>query len=309
MNQEHHRTRHGIVTAYVPTDRRAVRSRPLVLLAALGVVAAGDGCDRSQAGSPRGQGDQLVVFAAASLREAFTALARDFQHERPGVEVVFNFAGTQELRRQIEQGAGADVFAAADERHMDELLRAGKVLSPVPFAENEPVVVVTAHARGAEESSATTSRIETFADLPEATRLVIGAPDVPIGRYTLAILDRANRRFGDSFRSRVEARVVSQELNVRQVLAKVMLGEADAGIVYRTDASTSLGRVRVVPIPSDINVVATYPIAVVAHAARGGPAAASPLARAWIELVLSADGRRALRAAGFLTRARSGTEP
>jgi molybdate transport system substrate-binding protein len=237
--------------------------------------------------------DKLLVFAAASLREVFTSLGEGFEHGHPGVDVAFNFAGTQELRTQLEHGALADVFASADMRHMDDLVLASRVSGPVIFARNEPVVVV------AQESAA---KLKTLADLPKAKRIVIGVPDVPIGRYTLQILDRAAAgALGVDFRSKVEAKVVSRELNVRQVLAKVSLGEADAGFVYRTDAQTSLDRVSVVTIPPEVNVIAEYPIAVVSGSAH------PELARAWVELVRSAEGQRVLGQAGFLPAA--GSDP
>jgi molybdate transport system substrate-binding protein len=226
-----------------------------------------------------------VVYAAASLRDAFTTMGADFKRTHPGVTVTFNFAGTQELRTQLEHGAAVDVFASADTKHMDELVRATRVAAPVVFARNEPVVIV------ARESAAT---VRTFADLPAASRIVIGVPAVPIGRYTVQILDRASTTLGADFRAKVEAKVVSKELNVRQIVAKVGLGEAQAGIVYRTDARPGPEGLTVVTIPSDANVIAEYPIATVTNAPHPG------LARAWVDFVMSADGQRALANAGFL---------
>lgn len=226
---------------------------------------------------------ELVVFAAASLREAFGDLEPVLRASHADVNVTFNFAGTQELRTQLEHGAHADVFASADQRHMSELLATHHVLEPVVFARNEPVVVV---ARERAEA------IRTFADLPAAERIVLGVPDVPIGRYTNEVLERASgSALGSDFRARVEARVVSRELNVRQVLAKVSLGEADAGIVYRTDAND---QVSVVDIPPEVNVVAEYPIAIATEASD------PVLARAFVDIVLSDGGRTALERRGFM---------
>lgn len=226
---------------------------------------------------------ELVVFAAVSLREAFTALGKDFERTHPGVELRFNFAGTGELRTQLEHGARADVFASADPLHMQALERAGKVSNPVIFARNEPVIVVSKDATGT---------IQSLADLPRAERIVIGTPEVPIGRYALQIFDRAAVTLGSDFRARVEAKVVSRELNVRQVLAKVRLGEAQAGVVYRSDVA-GLSDVGVVGIPVEINVVAEYPQAIVTGTSRPS------LARDFTELVASDVGRRALTHAGF----------
>lgn len=235
-------------------------------------------------GDPPEPEKRLVVFAAASLREAFTDIGEQFKRTHPGVDVAFNFAGTQELRRQLEHGARADVFASADERHMAELHREGAVAAPVVFAHNEPVIVV----------SPDDTSIQALADLPAAQRLVIGVPEVPIGRYTLRILERAEASLGPSFASSVQARVVSREFNVRQVLMKVSVGEAQAGFVYRTDIAVAGEGVRVVTIPPDINVLAKYPIAVVTNAPHPG------LAQAWVDLVVSPAGRKALRDAKFL---------
>jgi molybdate transport system substrate-binding protein len=224
------------------------------------------------------------VFAASSLRDAFTALSSAFKAAHPGVELTFNFAGSQELRAQIEQGASADVFASADTKHMEALRTASRVQAPVLFAHNEPVVVV------AKESA---SKVKSLADLPGLERIVLGAAEVPIGRYSLQILERASASLGADFRARVEAKVVSRELNVRQVLSKVSLGEAQAGIVYRSDALSAKDAVVTLTIPPEQNVMADYPIAVVADAAH------PLLARAWLALVSSEEGQRALTAAGF----------
>lgn len=230
------------------------------------------------------QEDKLVVFAATSLRDAFGNISEMFKASHPGVEVTFNFAGTQELRTQLEQGAAVDVFASADQKHMGELVKAGRTSAPVLIARNEPVIVVAKEA---------TQTIHGLADLPTAARLVIGTPEVPIGRYTLQILDKATSSFGADFRSRVEAKVVSRELNVRQVLTKVKLGEAEAGFVYRTDAK-SAPELSVLTIPADANVIAEYPIALVSGAQH------PELAKAWVELVRSDAGQSALQGAGFL---------
>lgn len=276
-----------------------MRRLPSLWLAALLSVALG--CSRDEraltehAGAPPGvREDELVVYAASSLRDAFTALGETFERTHPGVELSFDFAGTQELRTQLEHGASADVFASADQEHMRELVGAGRASAPLVFARNEPVIVV---------SRERAAGIRTLAELPRASRIVVGASEVPIGRYTLQILDRAAPSLGADFRARVEAHVVSRELNVRQVLMKVSLGEAEAGIVYRTDANAARGAVSVVSIPVDVNVLAEYPIAVVAGAAHPG------LARDWIALVLSGDGQRALERAGFLLPIAAGEAP
>jgi len=227
---------------------------------------------------------ELVVFAATSLREPFTRLGESWKTAHPGAALTFNFAGTQELRTQLEQGATADVFASADQRHMDELVKGDRASAPALFARNEPVIVV---AKEAAES------IRALSDLARAKRLVIGAPEVPIGRYTLQVLDKAAGSLGATFRADIESKVVSRELNVRQVLNKVKLGEAEAGIVYRTDA-LSAPELTVITIPAELNVIAEYPIATVTEAKH------PKLAQSFVELVRSQEGRSALEHAGFL---------
>jgi molybdate transport system substrate-binding protein len=234
-------------------------------------------------GGPAG-GTTLTVFAAASLRDVFTALGTTFEKEHPGVKAQFNFAGSQELRIQIEQGAPADVFASADIKHMDAARKAGLVDAPKLLATNAPVIVVPADNPG---------KVKSLADLPTVKRLVIGTPEVPIGAYTLQILEKAKAQLGPEFPARVQARVASRELNVRQVLTKVMLGEADAGIVYRTDARSAADKVRVVEIPAEFNVVTEYPIATLARAPH------PDLANAWVALLTGPAGQAALEGTGF----------
>jgi len=220
---------------------------------------------------------ELVVFAASSLREAFQQLGNSFEQGQPGAHVALNLAGSQDLRVQIENGAAADVFASADLRQMQALAKLA--VAPKIFARNVPVLVVPA---------GNPAGLRSFADLPKARRIVLGAAEVPIGAYTERILEAA----GPEFRRRVEERVVSRELNVRQVLAKVALGEADAAIVYRTDAQAAAGKVQMLEIPGA--PVAEYPIA---------PLAGAPhpeLARRFVELVLSPAGQRVLENFGFL---------
>ena len=219
----------------------------------------------------------VVVFAAASLKESFEELGALFEKEHPDVQVRLNLAGSQELRTQLEHGAAADLFASADEAQMAALQ--GLALSPAVFARNEPVVIVP--------GDAPPLRLD---DLPRAKRIVLGDAAVPIGAYA----DRILARRGAAFRRSVEAHVVSRELNVRQVLAKVSLGEADAAIVYRTDALAAGPKVRATRIPAADNVLAAYPIAQL----RGAQHPA--LAAALLQLVLSPRGRAVLERRGFL---------
>jgi len=230
------------------------------------------------------EAQDLTVFAAASLREVFQSIALTFEKQHPNLKVRFNFAGSQDLRVQIEQGAKVDVFASADWKHMKSLATQGLVAEPRVFARNLPVVVVPKN---------NPAKVQTFADLAKVTHLVVGAPEVPIGAYTENIFAAAEKLNGKAFADKVRANVRSRELNVRQVLTKVALGEGDAGIVYKTDALTMPDKVQVIEIPSAINVVAEYPIA----ALKAAPHA--ELAREFVKLVLSKEGEKVLTAAGF----------
>jgi molybdate transport system substrate-binding protein len=251
-------------------------TRAIALCLTLGAAAA------VSAKAPPGD---LLVFEAASLKEAFTTISARFEKEHPGAHVIANAAGSQELRAQIEQGAPADLFASADERHMNALRSAGLAVEPALFACNEPVVAVR---------SGLAATLKTFADLPRAERIVVGAPEVPIGAYTAQVLQKAAAKYGPDFAARVQARIVSREANVRQVLAKIVLGEADAGVVYRSDVRAAKGKLAVVEIPPELNVTAAYPIAVLKAAPHPS------LAHAFVDLVRSPAGVAALREAGFV---------
>ncbi|MFW6198359.1 MAG: molybdate ABC transporter substrate-binding protein [Acidobacteriota bacterium] len=229
---------------------------------------------------------ELSVFAASSLTEAFRQLEEGFEAAHPDIDVRLTFSGSQVLRLQLEQGAVADVFASANERHMDALVDAGMVSYSRVFAHNELVVVVPPD---------NPASVDSFPELPRAERLVIGTEGVPVGIYTRQLLDRAGAELGEEFVARLRDSVVSEEANVRLVRAKVELGEADAAIVYRTDATVS-DRVKVVAVPESLNVRASYFI---------GPITASgnPAADRFIAYVLSEEGRRALEDHGFVTGA------
>jgi molybdate transport system substrate-binding protein len=227
---------------------------------------------------------ELTVFAASSLGDALQELGRRFAQEHRGATVAFNFAGSQELRTQLEHGARADVAAFADELQLQTLVREGLAGPPSIFARNQPALIVP---------KGNPAGLRSLRDLPRARRIVFGDPSVPVGAYTARVLDAADARYGPGFRQAVEARVVSRELNVRQVLAKVSLGEADAAIVYRTDALAARNTVETVVIPAELNVEAAYPIA----ALRNAPE--PELASAFVRLVLSPEGQAILARHGF----------
>ncbi|MGQ0571126.1 MAG: molybdate ABC transporter substrate-binding protein [Armatimonadota bacterium] len=227
----------------------------------------------------------LSVFAAASLTEAFTLLGNVLEQRRPSLRITHNFAGSQQLATQIEQGARADVFASADQRWMDYLQQRGLVAGIArEFARNRLVVIVP------RSNQARITRLQDLAN--PRVKVVLAADAVPVGRYSREALEKLNRApgFPQDYAQRVLRNVVSQEENVRGVVAKVQLGEADAGIVYRSDVTPATAeRVQVLDIPDRHNVLASYPMAVLKAASNPDAAAA------FVSLVLSSLGQRVLR--------------
>jgi molybdate transport system substrate-binding protein len=250
--------------------RTRTRLAAVLAAAALGLAACGGG---SSGGSGGQSPAEIKVFAAASLTAAFTELGRRYTAAQ-GTKVTFNFAGSQALATQIGQGAPADVFASADLDNMAKVK--DLVATPQSFASNRLAIVVEqGNPRG----------IRTLDDLAGGdVKVVLAAREVPAGRYAKQVLDRAG----------VKVTPVSQEDNVKAVVAKVSLGEADAGIVYVTDVAAGGARVEGVDIPREQNVVATYPIATV----KAGKA--QDAAQAFMDLVLSGQGQEVLHRYGFL---------
>jgi molybdate transport system substrate-binding protein len=228
----------------------------------------------------------LSVFAAASLTDAFTELGQKFEAGHPGVSVTFNFAGSQALRTQIEEGAPADVFASANKTEMDTLGKDGFVAQGTSqvFLNNKLVVILPAN---------NTTHVTKLEDLANpGVMLVLAAEEVPVGKYARQALDQMNGQFGTDFKDKVLANVVSNEDNVKQVVAKVQLGEADAGIVYTSDA-VAAPELKTIEIPGELNVIAQYPIAALTKSAN------ADLANAFIEYILSNDGQSILQKWGF----------
>ncbi|HEY7635078.1 MAG TPA: molybdate ABC transporter substrate-binding protein [Gemmatimonadales bacterium] len=232
----------------------------------------------------------LTVYAAASLTEAFRDLSHALEQSRPGLAVRFNFAGSQQLAFQIEQGAPADVFASADQRWMDDVKEKGLVdKDALVFARNRLVVILP------RTNPARIARLEGLAR--RGIKIVMAAEAVPAGKYGREVLRKLASAdgFPPEYDQRVLGNVVSQEENVKSIVSKVQLGEADAGFVYRSDVTPSLSRyVRVLEIADEYNVIACYPIATLK------PAKNPEAARAFISLVLSEQGQRVLERHGLL---------
>ena len=243
-----------------------MRSRLTLLLVALvvGVTAVAGAGARSTATPP------LTIYAAASLTDVF----RTFDPAQN-----FSFAGSNALETQIRNGAPADIFASAAPLNTQRLFRAGLVDKPVTFTANRLALIVP---------KSNPAGIRTIYDLrSKPVKLVVAAPAVPVGGYTITVL----RKMG---LSSVLSKVVSRESDVRAVTGKVALGQADAGFVYVTDARAVSDQVNVVRIPAWAQPRVRYEIAVVSRSTN------KTAARAWINAILSARGQTALRNAGFL---------
>jgi molybdate transport system substrate-binding protein len=274
--------------------------------------------------------ESITVLGAASLQDALVDVAVQYEKVHPGIHVEFSFAGTATLRAQVENGAAFDVFVAADTLHPNALFEQNLIRAPHVFAHNRLVLVTrkgwivppavldaaaTLHsgASGSPGAGAGDSPVSPTGALrhlgPEGrsqtmleslrrpgARVVVGDEAVPVGRYTRAALDRmsADPKLGAGFRDAVERHVVSLESNVRWVLAKVILGEADAGFVYATDVRAEEDRVYVTPIPDAWNVTAALAVAVAERSReRKG-------AEAFVAFLVSQQGQALMRRHRFL---------
>ena len=256
-----------------------------LLLSACGLTGCGGGSEGG--GEQPEEGDTLTVLAASSLTDAFGELESTFEEQNEGVDVQTSFGGSSELLVQIQQGAPADVFASADEAKMDTALEEGLVREPEIFVRNRPVVIVPADDPAG---------IEAFSDLAEAdAQIVLAEEAVPIARYAEEVLENADAAYGEGFAQSVRDKIVSREANVRAAANRVALGEADATFVYVSDVVTGdiRGQVRIIEIPEELNVVATYPIAAIEESQN------PELARTWVELVLGGEGQGVLEKYGF----------
>lgn len=239
--------------------------------------------------APKISGD-LTIFAAASLTEAFTDMKTELEAANPGTHITLNFAGSSALRTQILQGASSDLFASADTQNMDPVVQAGDVKGdPSIFAQNRLVIVVPANNPG---------NVNSVKDLASSgLKLVLAQEQVPVGNYARQSLDKlsADSTYGSDFKAKVLANLASNELNVKDVLAKVQLGEADAGIVYATDAaSANQSKIKTIDIPEQFNIIAQYPIAVVKSGSHQAGASA------FIDYLLSPAGQSIMAKYGFI---------
>lgn len=251
---------------------------PGLLLATMllaGLMSCSSKSPSSSPSQPSQASGSIVVFAAASLKPAFTQISQQFKTDNPGSGVDFDFGGSSELATQLTQGATADVFASADTAQMDTVTKAGLAGDPTNFASNT-LVIVTAPGNP--------KNIGSFADLAKpGLNLVICQKPVPCGSAT--------QRVEDS--TRVRLNPVSEELSVTDVLNKVTTGQADAGLVYVTDAHSAGSKVTTVNFPEATGAVNVYPIGVLKKAPK------PTLAQKFVALVTSDAGQKILAQSGF----------
>lgn len=248
----------------------------------LAVCSDPDNGGRASGGSGgTGEGVELTVSAASSLTDAFTEIGGGFESANPAITVIFNFGPSDGLAGQINEGAPVDVFASASPTWMDSVQDDGPgVTGRADFAQNRLAIIVPVD---------NPAGIENLNDLTEdGVQLVLAAEGVPAGDYAREIFQNAG------ISTTALANVVSNEEDVKVVITKVMSGEADAGIGYVTDVTPDVaGQITLAPIPDEVNVIATYPIAVVTGSEE------ADLAQDFVDYVLG-DGQQTLAEYGFL---------
>ncbi len=280
-------TNTAVESASTPT-REAIENETASLVAATQSAGAEATTGAKDASAPSGE---LNIFAAASLTDAFKEIGAKFEAANSGTKLTFNFAGSQQLAQQIGQGAPADVFASANNKQMDVVVEAGQVISGTQqaFVRNRLVVIYPKD---------NPAKLQTLKDLARpGLKLDLAAKEVPVGQYALDFLDKAGKdaTYGAAFKDGVLKNVVSYEENVKAVLSKVALGEADAGIVYTSDiGGDAAARVGRIDIPDALNTIATYPIAPIKDSKNAG------LAQKFVDYVLAPEAQAILARYGFI---------
>lgn len=257
-----------------------------MLLCALFLAACGGAT--TDASTPTPAPITLNIFAAASLKESFSAIASSYQQAHPGVIIKLNFAGSQILEQQIASGAPADVFASADLANMMKASDAGLVGNSQVFVKNKLTVIIPTSNPG---------KINTLHDLAnKGIKIDIEASTVPAGKYSLQALDKMalSPQYGPAYESAVKANFVSFETDVKAVVNKVQLAEVDAGFVYVTDAGAARDKVTMIQIPDNFNVIAQYPIAVTKSSTHASDA------QAFMQYILAKDAQDVLQQNGFI---------
>ena len=282
-------------------SRRSLFLSLAAFVAVLGLACSSDDAkpaannsssSQSETTAPQAQG-KITVFAAASLTDSFNEIKAEFIKKNPRADIEFQFAGSPALRTQLEQGARADIYASADVPNMTQAVSAGLVKDAGKIFVRNSLVIVTPKKN--------TANITRPQDLNKSgIKLVLAAPEVPVGNYarqSFALMDK-DASYGAGFSAAVLKNVVSNESNVKQVVTKVQLGEADAGVVYGTDVTKDVqSDLNVIQIPNALNVIAEYPISLTKSPGN------SDTATAFINYVTSAEGQAILKKYGFQTTA------
>jgi molybdate transport system substrate-binding protein len=268
---------------------------PALLLLLVVILAGCGGAGSSGSGGGNGgsggggeqQGGTLTILAASSLTDAFGELGKTFEQQNPGTTVKTSFGASSDLLAQIQQGAPADVFASAAEEEMNTAVKDGLVSGkPVVFVKNREVVMVPKD---------NPANIQSLEDLSKpGTKLVLAEKGVPAADYAVEILDKADKVYGSGFKQKVLSNVVSREADVRASVNRVVVGDADATFGYASDYTPDIrDKVKIIPIPENLNIIAIYPIAILKGAKQ--PA----LAKKWVDLVTSSKGQQVLKKQGF----------
>lgn len=259
--------------------RRRTATVAVAALLAVALAACGDDAPSPAGGTTPSAGTSvsgsITVFAAASLTESFTTLGEQFEAEHPGTTVTFSFGPSSGLAEQINQGAPADVFASASPTNMDQVKDAGNAVKPTPFAANVMEIAVPAD---------NPAKINQLSDLAERrVKVALCQPAVPCGTVAAKVFENA----------RLTVTPASLEADVKSVLAKVTLGEVDAGVVYVTDVRAAGDKVKGIEIPDDVNASTSYPISTLKASSN------AVTAQAFVDYVLSPAGSTVLIRAGF----------
>lgn len=261
--------------------RRATASAALAAALLVSLAGCGGDGDDDSSDSAGQSGDtgsaskvDLTVLAASSLTDVFKEAGDTYQKEHPGTRLKFSFAGSQELAAQVKQAAPADVLVTADQKTMDGVSSEITGKSTV-IAKNRLVIAV---------GEGNPKKVATLKDLGDSElKVVLAAPEVPVGNYSRQVLDAQH----------VTVHPVSEEPNVRAVLSKVELGEADAGVVYKTDAATATGKVDAVTVPDEQNAIASYPAATLKASSHTADA------QAFVKWLATPEAQKILQGAGF----------
>jgi molybdate transport system substrate-binding protein len=266
-----------------------MRSKVLSLL--LLIVLLATACAPQATPAATAVPQTLTVLAAASLTESFNEMGKLFESKNPGITIAFSFAGSQQLAQQLDQGAPADVFASASKKYMDAAVTSRRVNKddPKTFVKNRLVVIFPKDNKAG---------LKELKDLAKpGLKIDLEDKSVPAGQYSLDMLDKAVKDpgYGASFKTDVLKNVVSYETDVKAVVSKVSLGEADAGIVYITDYNSAADKLGKLDIPDALNTIAVYPIAPISDSKN------ADLANAFVALVLSPEGQAIMAKVGFVT--------